>query len=104
MNQGNDSNLVFDYIVVGSGPAGAVIAKKLTDDERTSLLVLEAGDNNSGEQPIRDSLFAPPFILTDDFLPEYFWQGKGVPQKNATNRTFEWTGGRTLGGSTSVNN
>lgn len=68
------------------------------------MLVLEAGDNNSREQPIRDSLFAPPFILTDDFFPEYFWQGKGVPQPNVSSRTFEWTGGRTLGGSSSVNN
>lgn len=104
MYQGNKDELMFDYIVVGTGPAGATIAKKLTDDKRTSVLVLEAGDNNSNEQPIRDSLFAPPSILTDDFLPEYFWQGEGVPQKNVDDRTFEWTGGRTLGGSSSVNN
>src|SRR5699024_3481636 len=102
MEQGNRS--AFDYIVVGTGPAGAVIAQGLTDNKRTSVLSLEAGDNNSRDYPIRNSLFAPPFILRDNFLPEYYWQGKGVPQKNADDRTFQWTGGRTLGGSTSVNN
>lgn len=104
MGKVHSGNLTFDYIVIGTGPAGSVISKKLTDDKKTSLLVLEAGDHNSGEQPIRNSLFAPPFILTDNYLPEYFWQGKGVPQKNVNSRSFEWTGGRTLGGSSSVNN
>ncbi len=104
MNQGNDERSTFDYIVIGTGPAGSVLAKKLTDDKKTSVLVLEAGDNNSGDRPVRDSLFAPPTILTDDFLPEYFWQGKGVPQKDLNNRTIEWTGGRTLGGGSSINN
>ncbi|MBN3526513.1 NAD(P)-binding protein [Paenibacillus apiarius] len=36
--------LTFDYIVIGTGPAGAVIAKTLTDNKNTSVLVLEAGD------------------------------------------------------------
>lgn len=104
MEQGCHEQLSFDYIIVGTGPAGAVLAKKLTDNKRTSVLALEAGDNNGAEQPIRDSLFAPPPILTDKFLAEYFWQGKGLPQKNAKNQTFQWTGGRTFGGTTSVNN
>ncbi|ARF16082.1 GMC family oxidoreductase [Sporosarcina ureae] len=104
MNKGTNSQPTYDYIVVGTGPAGAAIARKLTDDNQNSVLVLEAGDNNSKEQPIRDSLFAPPFILTEDFFPQYFWQGKGVPQKNVKDRSFDWTGGRTLGGGSSINN
>ena len=104
MSQETIENLTFDFIIIGTGPAGSVIANKLTEDKRTSALVLEAGDNNSQEQPIRDSLFAPPFILTDEFLAQYFWQGKGIPQKGANKEIFDWTGGRTLGGSSSVNN
>lgn len=94
----------FDYVIVGTGTAGSVLAKRLTDDKKTSVLTLEAGENNSHERPIRDSRYAPPTILTDDFTPQYFWQGKGVPQKSVNNRTFQWTGGRTLGGTSSVNN
>ncbi|MNN56748.1 Oxygen-dependent choline dehydrogenase [compost metagenome] len=51
--------LLFDYIVVGSGPAGAVIAKTLTDDKKTSVLLIEAGENRDQDQPIMDSTFAP---------------------------------------------
>ncbi|PID04244.1 dehydrogenase [Sporosarcina sp. P2] len=104
MNRDANNQSTFDYILVGTGPAGATIARKLTDDKRNSVLVLEAGDNNNQEQPIRDSLFALPSILTDDFFPQYFWQGKSVPQKNVNGRSFDWTGGRTMGGGSSINN
>ncbi|HDX9590545.1 TPA: GMC family oxidoreductase [Bacillus pseudomycoides] len=39
----------FDYIVIGAGTAGGVIAKELTDDKSTSVLVLEAGTNMTNE-------------------------------------------------------
>jgi choline dehydrogenase len=92
---------IFDFIVVGTGPAGAVIAKTLTDDKKTSVLVLEAGENNDRDQPIRDSRFA--LELEDEFFPEYFWQGEGVPQPEVDDRTFEWTTGRLSGGGSSIN-
>ena len=104
MDQSNNTKLTFDYIIVGTGPAGAVIAKKLTDDKETSVLVLEAGDNNSREKPVRDSRFAPPFILRDNFSAQYYWPGKGSPQESVDKRSFVWTGGRLLGGTSSVNN
>ena len=97
MNQ----KLTFDYIVVGAGPAGAVIAKTLSDDQKTSVLVLEAGGNYDQDKPIRDSTFAPE--LEEEFFPQYFWQGEGVPQKGLNGRTLEWTTGRLLGGGTSIN-
>lgn len=50
------SNNTFDFIVVGTGPAGAVIAKTLTDDKKTSVLVLEAGENNDRDKPIIEIL------------------------------------------------
>lgn len=97
----NSSMNKFDYIVVGTGPAGAVIAKTLTDDKKTSVLVLEAGENNDKDQPISDSRFAPE--LEEEFFPQYFWQGEGVPQPKLDNRTFEWTTGRLSGGGSSIN-
>lgn len=93
--------LMFDYIVIGTGPAGAVIAKTLTDDKKTSVLVLEAGENRDRDKPIRDSTFAPE--LEEEFFPQYFWQGEGVPQEELDGRVFEWTTGRLSGGGSSIN-
>ena len=97
----NQSNNIFDYIVVGTGPAGAVIAKTLTDDKKTSVLVLEAGDNNDNDVPIKDSRYAPK--LEENYFPRYFWQGEGVPQEGVNERSFEWTTGRLSGGGSSIN-
>jgi len=94
-------SLIFDYIVVGTGPAGAVIAKTLSDDKKTSVLVLEAGENNDQDRPIRDSSFA--LQLEERFFPQYFWQGEGVPQEGLEGRTLEWTTGRLSGGGSSIN-
>lgn len=93
--------LIFDYIVVGTGPAGAVIAKTLTDDKKTSVLLIEAGENRDKDKPIRNSTFAPE--LEEHFFPQYFWQGEGVPQDKVDDRSFEWTTGRLLGGGSSIN-
>ncbi len=96
-----DEKFIFDYIVVGTGPAGSVLAKKLTDDKKTSVLVLEAGENNDKDTPISNSTFA--LELEELYLPQYFWQGEGVPQEEVNERSFEWTTGRLLGGGTSIN-
>ncbi|WP_248924573.1 GMC family oxidoreductase [Paenibacillus hamazuiensis] len=93
--------LKFDYIIVGTGPAGAVIAKTLTDNKKTSVLVLEAGGKNDRDKAIRDSSAA--LELEERFFPNYFWQGEGVPQKGLDDRAFEWTTGRLSGGGSSIN-
>ncbi len=99
--QRKSGGLTFDYIVIGTGPAGAVIAKILTDDKKTTVLVLEAGENKDRDRPIRDSTFAPE--LEEQFFAQYFWQGEGVPQEGVDERTFEWTTGRLTGGGSSIN-
>lgn len=96
------NELIYDYIVIGTGPAGAIIAKTLSDDRRVSVLLLEAGENNDADEPISNSAFASA-VLPNQYYPQYFWQGEGIPQKDASNRTFHWTTGRLLGGGSSVN-
>lgn len=68
-----EKKLIFDYIIVGTGPVGAVLAKMLSDNKRTSVLVLEAGGNQDRDLPIRDSTFAPE--LEESYSAQYFWQG-----------------------------
>ncbi|SMF74332.1 choline dehydrogenase [Paenibacillus uliginis N3/975] len=97
----SEKKLMFDYIIIGTGPAGAIIAKTLTDDRKTSVLVLEAGENQDRDKPIRISTFAPE--LEEMFFPQYFWQGEGVPQEGLDERVFEWTTGRLSGGGSSIN-
>lgn len=91
----------YDYVVIGTGPAGATLAKTLSDNKRNSVLLLEAGENNDADVPIQNSTFAP--LLQGLFFANYFWQGVGVPQEELNNRVFPWTGGRLLGGASSVN-
>lgn len=104
MNQGFEKGSTYDYIVVGTGPAGSVLTKKLSDDNRNSVLALEEGGNFSNSQLVRDSQFAVPILLFQDFSPQFYIPGNGTPQRGAAGRTFPWTGGRLLGGGSSVNN
>ncbi|MDF2699835.1 MAG: dehydrogenase [Haloplasmataceae bacterium] len=91
------NNEIYDYIVVGTGPAGAVIAKTLTDDKINSVLVLEAGENNDRDNAISDSTTS-----LKNFFPQYFWQGETIPHEGLNGKSFEWTTGRLLGGGSSI--
>ena len=90
----------FDYIVVGTGPAGCVLANRLMRAGKTVLLV-EAGDDNSDEAKIRET-GNPAQQLTSDF-PDYYWQGNTIDQLQSQGIMNQWTNGRLLGGGTSIN-
>ncbi|KOP68166.1 dehydrogenase [Bacillus sp. FJAT-18019] len=96
-----DKKPTYDYIIVGTGPAGAVLAETLSDDLQTSVLVLESGGNHDKDKPIKDSSMA--LELEESFFPNYFWQGEGTPQEGLDGRAFEWTTGRLSGGGSSIN-
>ncbi|MGE0009907.1 MAG: GMC family oxidoreductase [Candidatus Babeliales bacterium] len=91
-----------DYIIIGMGTAGAVIANRLTNDKKTSVIGLEAGDNNNNDEVIE--VPASGYLnLLPNYYPYYFWQGEQVIQPQMDNRSFQWTAGRLLGGSSSIN-
>lgn len=87
----------FDYIIVGAGSAGAVLADRLSEDPSHRVLLLEAGPAD-GARSIR-----VPALMVSLFGTEYDWDFETTPQPAASGRTVRWPLGRTLGGSSSTN-
>jgi choline dehydrogenase len=88
----------FDYIVVGAGSAGCVLADRLSADGKTKVCVLEAGGKDN-KVTIRTPMLLQ-FTITD---PSINWDYWTEPQKNLNNRKLYWPRGKTLGGSSSIN-
>ncbi|WP_417620686.1 GMC family oxidoreductase [Parasphingorhabdus sp.] len=90
--------LEFDYIVVGAGSAGCVLANRLTENGADELLLLEAGAADSSW------LFKMPlgFMMTAA-NPAYDWGYESVADPKLAGRSLPVPRGRVLGGSSSVN-
>ncbi|KAB0791780.1 hypothetical protein PPYR_03580 [Photinus pyralis] len=91
---------VYDYIVVGSGSAGAVVASRLSEDPRVKVLLLE-----SGGEPIFHS--EKPMLASVQLLTRQNWNYLMEKQANfclgLTDELMAWPRGRVLGGTTVIN-
>ena len=88
----------FDYVIVGAGAAGCVLANRLTETPGTTVCVLEAGP------PDRNPWIHIPAGFTKTlFDPAFTWQFKTEPTELTGGRAIATTQGRTLGGGSSVN-
>ncbi|KIJ56360.1 GMC oxidoreductase [Sphaerobolus stellatus SS14] len=91
-------SLKYDFVIVGSGAGGSVVANRLTENRNVSVLLLEAGSTNEGnlnvEVPLFRGLPLPPVLD---------WNYTSIPQPGLNNRTQAVQQGHTLGGSTSIN-
>ncbi|THH20334.1 hypothetical protein EW146_g1022 [Bondarzewia mesenterica] len=96
---GDVVNKKFDYVIVGGGTAGLVLASRLTEDPKTSVLVIEAGPAN-----LNDSMLLRLASFAAQFGQEkYDWFFRTVPQEKSDGTQFFWPRGRTLGGSSALN-
>ncbi|KZT22397.1 GMC oxidoreductase [Neolentinus lepideus HHB14362 ss-1] len=89
----------YDFVIVGGGTGGNVIANRLTENSDVSVLVLEAGVSDRGVQDIEIPLLAP-FVTPNT---AYDWNYTVVPQQGLDGRQPNYPRGYVLGGSSSVN-
>ncbi len=88
---------MYDYVIVGAGSAGCVLAARLSENPSTQVLVLEAGPPDDADE------IHIPAALNLLFKSTYDWDYQTVPQERAAGRAIYWPRGRTLGGSSSIN-
>ena len=86
-----------DFVIVGAGSAGCVLANRLSEDAGTRVLLLEAGP------PDTRSEISIPAAWPTLFKTEVDWRYSTAPQAHLDGRELYFPRGKTLGGSSSIN-
>ena len=88
---------MYDYVIVGAGSAGCVLASRLSENPDCRVLLLEAGPPDTADE------IHIPAALNLLFQTAYDWNYQTIPQDRAAGRSIYWPRGRVLGGSSSIN-
>ncbi len=88
---------MYDYVIVGAGSAGCVLANRLTEDPATTVLLLEAGGPDEAQEIHIPAAFSSLFKSPLD------WAYETEEQPHLNNRKMYWPRGKVLGGSSSIN-
>jgi choline dehydrogenase-like flavoprotein len=89
--------MVFDYIIAGAGAAGCVLANRLTEDPKTTVLLLEAGGSDRNPMLLVPKAFF--FTMTSPRYAKFY----ATEPFGEEQQTEYWVRGRTIGGSTTIN-
>jgi choline dehydrogenase-like flavoprotein len=88
----------FDYIIVGGGTAGLVIASRLSEDPRVTVVIIEAGNFERHNPNATNTT-----ILGIAKHTALDWQYESEPQIFVANKSLIWSAGKGLGGSSLIN-
>ncbi|KAF4583987.1 hypothetical protein EYR40_002485 [Pleurotus pulmonarius] len=89
----------FDYVIVGAGLAGLVVAVRLTENPDISVCVIEAGGDNTQDTDVK----VPGLLVNNLAKPEKDWMFMTVPQDKIGGRPVYSPRGKGVGGSSSIN-
>ncbi|MDB5983717.1 MAG: alkJ [Pseudomonas sp.] len=91
-------NTDYDYVIVGAGSSGCVLANRLSADPTVSVCLIEAGGHDNSPR-----IQTPAGTITLYKSKKYSWNFLSAPQKNLNGRTLHTPRGKALGGSSSMN-
>ena len=87
-----------DYVIVGAGTCGLLLANRLSSNPRTSVVLIEAGPDDRNNPNVTD-----PLIWVQTQYTAIDWAYRSTPQPGANNRSFDFHAGKLVGGTSMIN-